>query len=88
MAKTITLSLENWHTLQEKIVEDHGRTTLIIGWRLREQLGFTVRQHSDYSSDSTKNWNTIRLDFWCDQMQTMFLLKYSDYLNSQHSLDY
>lgn len=63
MAKTITLSLENWHTLQEKIVEDHGRTILIISWRLREQLGFTVRQHSDYSGDSTRNWNTIQLDF-------------------------
>jgi hypothetical protein len=88
VAKTITLSVSSWHLLQEKIVEDYGRTTLLISWRLRDTLGFTVRQHSDYSGDGSHNWNTIRLDFWNDQMQTMFLLKYSDYLNSEHSPDH
>lgn len=76
MAKTITLSLYNWHTLQEKIVEDYGRTILLISWRLKATLGFTVREHK----------NTIRLDFWDDQLQTLFLLKYSNYLNSEDFL--
>ena len=89
MAKTITLSVSSWHKLQEKIVEDHGRTTLLISWRLRDTLGFTVREHRDYQPDASWDQeNTIRLDFWDDQMQTMFLLKYSDYLNSEHSPDH
>lgn len=88
MAKTITLSLKNWHELQEKIVEDYGRTTLLISWKLRDTLGFTAREHIDYNRGDWHNSTTIRLDFWCDQMQTMFLLKYSNYLTSQHSLDH
>ena len=87
MAKTITLSLYNWHTLQEKIVEDYGRTTLLISWRLRDTLGFTAREHIDYNRDDWHNSTTIRLDFWDDAMQTMFLLKYSDYLKTQDKQD-
>ncbi len=87
MAKTITLSLDNWHKLQEKIVEDHGRTTLLISWRLRDTLGFTAREHIDYAHDDWKKTHTIRLDFWDDAMQTLFLLKYSDYLKTQDKQD-
>jgi len=83
MAKTLTISHRAWNKLKEKITEDYGRATVLISWRLRDQLGFTVREHRDYQSDA--NWdqeNTIRLDFWDNQMQTMFLLRYSDYLDS------
>ena len=79
-AKTITLSLNNWHKLQEKIVEDHGRTTVLISWRLRDTLGFTVRKHREYNQGPWCDSTTIRLDFWNDAMQTIFLLKYNDYL--------
>jgi hypothetical protein len=83
MAKTLTMSHRAWHKLKEKITEDYGRATVLISWRLREHVGFTVREHRDYQSGA--NWdqeNTIRLDFWDDSMQTMFLLRYSDYLDS------
>ena len=85
MAKTLTLSYTAWDKLKEKITEDYGRATVLISWRLRDQLGFTVREHVDYQSGANDGWitgNTIRLDFWDDQMQTMFLLRYSDYLDS------
>lgn len=84
MAKTLTLSYTAWHKLQERIIEDYGRATLLISWRLREHVGFTVREHTDYHSGANDGWitgNTIRLDFWDDQLQTMFLLRYSDYLD-------
>jgi hypothetical protein len=85
MKHTITLSHIAWHTLREKIIEDYGRTTVMISWRLRETLGFTVREHRDYNQDDWATRHTIRLDFWNDQMQTMFLLKYSDYLQSHEN---
>jgi hypothetical protein len=82
MAKTLTLSYTAWDKLKEKITEDYGRATVLISWRLRDQLGFTVREHIEYNQEDWRNSHTIRLDFWDDQMQTMFLLRYSDYLDS------
>jgi len=82
MAKTLTISYRAWNKLREKIIEDYGQTTVMISWRLRETLGFTVREHRDYNQDHWETRHTIRLDFWDDSMQTMFLLKYSDYLNT------
>jgi hypothetical protein len=80
MTKTLTLSHKNWNNLRNKIIEDYGQATVLISWRLRTTLGFTVREHRDYNQDDWEHANTIRLDFWDDQLQTMFLLRYSDYL--------
>ena len=84
MAKTFALSIGRWHKLQEKILEDHGRATLMISWRLKATLGFTVREHYwyDHVDGFMDKFADIRLDFWDDQMQTMFLLKYSDFLSA------
>ena len=76
MKHTITLTMDRWHKLQEKIIEDYGRTTMLISWRLKATLGFTVREHWDHNQDEY----TIRLDFWDEQLQTLFLLKYSDFI--------
>ena len=83
MAKTLTLSFDAWRKLQEKIIEDYGRTTMLISWRLKSTLGFTVREHVDYTQDNWADRNTIRLDFWDDQLQTLFLLKYSDFISTE-----
>lgn len=82
MAKTLAINDYRWAKLKAKIVEDYGLATVLISWRLRNTLGFTVREHRDYANES--GWdNSIRLDFWDDQLQTMFLLKYSDYLAAE-----
>ena len=81
MAKTITLKNQQWEKLKSQIIEDYGRTTVMISWRLRDTLGVTVRQHR--GNESVLEWAdvyTMRLDFWDEQLHTMFLLKYSDYL--------
>jgi len=86
MAKTIAMTERQWAKLKDKIVEDYGRTTILISWRLRDTLGFTIREYRDYSPGQAQkeypfdNWTNIRLDFWDEQLHTMFLLKYSDYL--------
>lgn len=88
MAKTLAISHPAWDKLKEKIIEDYGRATVLISWRLREHVGFTVREHTDYQSGDNGGWitgNTIRLDFWDDSMQTMFLLRYADFLNNTTS---
>ncbi len=85
MAKTLAISHHAWHKLKEKIIEDYGQTTVMISWRLRDQVGFTVREHHDYNQNEWHLSHNIRLDFWDDQMQTMFLLRYSDFLNYEAS---
>jgi hypothetical protein len=88
MKHTISLTYSGWQRLKEKIVQDYGAATVLISWRLREQVGFTVREHYEYITSD--NWNPhrpIRLDFWNEQLQTLFLLKYSDYLEDQLTKD-
>lgn len=81
MKHTIALSYQDWDKLKTKIVEDYGYTTVLISWRMREQLGCTVRDHRDYSHDDWRSSKPMRLDFWDEQLQTLFLLKYSDYIS-------
>lgn len=82
MAKTLAINNWQWLKLRAKIVEEYGQSTVLISWRLKDTLGFTVREHRNYADESGWN-NSIRLDFWDDQLQTMFLLKYSDYLDAE-----
>lgn len=87
MKHTLTLSVRSWQLLQEKIIEDYGRATVLISWRLKATLGFTVREHRDYGFDSLAVWagTTIRLDFWDEQLQTLFLLRYGEYINTHEN---
>ena len=88
MAKTISMSERQWAKLKDKIVEDYGQATVLISWRLRDTLGFTVREYRDYSVSLEKYaLSYIRLDFWDDHLNTMFLLKYSDYLGNTSNSD-
>lgn len=86
MIHTISMTHKSWELLKEQIIKDYGRTTIMISWRLKETLGFTIREHHDYRSD----YNTrkpIKLDFYDEQLQTLFLLKYSDFVNNQQMND-
>ena len=82
MKHTLTLSVRRWQLLQERIIEDYGRTTMLISWRLKATLGFTVREHRDYDQDEWENIHSIRLDFYDENLQTLFLLKYSEFITT------
>ena len=85
MKHTITLSFSAWHKLQERIIADYGRSTLLISWRLKSTLGFTVREHRDYTQDEWEKTHTIRLDFYDEQLQTLFLIRYGDLLEDRET---
>jgi len=84
MKHTLTLSVRNWQLLQERIIEDYGRATMLISWRTKATLGFTVREHRDYDQDGWQ-FTTIRLDFYDEQLQTVFLLRYGEYINTHEN---
>lgn len=85
MKHTLVLSVRRWHLLQERIVEDYGRATLLISWRLKAQLGFSVREHHWYEDRDgfMDRFNDIRLDFYDEQLQTLFLLRYGEFANAE-----
>lgn len=85
MKHTLVLSTNAWHSLQEKIIEDYGRATLMISWRLKATLGFSVREHTWYGhvDGFLDRFTDIRLDFYDEQLQTLFLLKYSEFVNTE-----
>ena len=73
---TLTLTEYKWNQLYNHIREEYGDTTVIISWRLKETLGFTVRRHRDYNPINGHMVNDIRLDFYNDAALTFFQLKY------------
>jgi hypothetical protein len=91
MTKPIVLSEETWANISNQIAKTYPPSVLLIRNRMREVLGFTVRHHEEWM-DSHVNINDvsygtrwrlikIHLDFYNEPKRTMFLLKYSEYLD-------
>ena len=73
---TLILTESNWNTIYNQIREEYGDTTVIISWKLKETLGFTVRRHRDYNPINGHMVDDIRLDFYDEPAMTFFQLKY------------
>jgi len=79
MANTIELSQEEWQNIKSKIQEEYGPNILLISWKLKRTLGFTLRHHQTYVDDGDygSGWVTkCMLDFYDDELETVFRLKY------------
>ena len=73
---TLTLTEKKWNKLYNQIREEHGDSTVLLSWKLKETLGFTVRRHRDYDPVNGHMVNDIRLDFYDEAALTFFQLKY------------
>ena len=73
---TLILTESKWNTIYNLIREEYGDTTVIISWKLKETLGFTVRRHRDYDPINGHMIDDIRLDFYDESAMTFFQLKY------------
>ena len=73
--RSFKLKPGQWVALKARLLQDYAPADVLITWRCRERLGFTVRQHQGYG-DKVR----YHLDFWDDGMRTFFVLKYADYL--------
>lgn len=83
MSKPIVLTHRQWDKLKTRLTNDYSPSVMMISWRMKEKLGFTVREYQAWREVGSK-WNAtsdIRLDFYDEPKRTMFLLKYSEYLN-------
>lgn len=73
---TLVLSEKKWNNIYNQIRKEYGDTVVIISWKLRETLGFTVRRHRDYDPVNGHMIDDIRLDFYDEPALTYFQLKY------------
>jgi len=76
----------DWESISEKIIEEYG-ASMMISWKLKRELGFTVRHHKGLVSYSGDNEiedlkgrfyyePQIHLDFYNEAAQSFFTLKY------------
>jgi len=48
MSRPVILTTEEWINIRNRITNEHGLSTTMISWKLKEKLGFTVRIHEHY----------------------------------------
>jgi hypothetical protein len=81
----IKLEPGRWDKIHQQLSTEYPASVMLIRSRMREVLGFTVREHSEWITTSTKRkdgtsvgyyktW--ICLDFYNDAMLSWFQLKY------------
>lgn len=74
----IKLTLSQWYKLREQLLLDYPKSVIIVAWKTREVLGFTVRRKQNPTWDAVPK---IYLDFFDKKKRSFFLLKYSEYFN-------
>lgn len=81
VAKTIKVKFAEWHSLSDRLQEEyqHKPSVLLIRTVMRRELGFTTREQWDWEEDKRGNTSPIHymcLDFYDDQLEMFFRLKY------------
>jgi hypothetical protein len=88
--KPLVLTPEQWIAIRQEIDKNHPKSVTMVRWKMREVLGFTTREHTEwlgYYDEATKEHRkskfhgyrtTIHLDFYNESQRTMFLLKYGN----------
>ena len=86
MSKPIILTQSKWYNLRKRLTTDHSPGIMMLSYRMKEKLGFTVREHREWT-EQRGYMTDIRLDFYSEPKRTMFLLKYSEYLDNSGITD-
>jgi len=93
--KTIKLTVSQWQRIREQLHEEHPKSIFMIRNKMRSVLGFTIREHNQWidvkpkldDEDTYRNRGysqlQIHLDFYSENKQTMFLMKFSEIINDR-----
>jgi len=71
----ITLKQSEWNRLKSQLELDWPRSVMLIRSKMRDELGFTVREHKWYA-EQHGYMKQICLDFYDESKETWFRLKY------------
>ena len=94
MTRSIKLSEPDWATLHDRLKQDYPKSVILIREKMKRVLGFVPREHEEWHEindpqKTYKGWRTrypettIHLDFYDDRKKTMFMMKYSEYLDGK-----
>lgn len=83
--KPVILKVSIWQKIREELHKEHPKSVFMIRDRMRQVLGFTVREHKAFvpKMDGGYYDTEIHLDFFSENKRTMFLLKWSEFLNEK-----
>ena len=90
--KPIVLKPRQWRKLRDELHKEYPKSVFLLRDRMKTKLGFTVREHrqwvdnpkpSDYEWDKGYYDEQVHLDFYSENKRTMFLLKWSEFINKE-----
>lgn len=84
MSKSIILSEHTWRKLYTQLAQDNPPSVLLIREKMKKVLGFTSRRHNYFNRADDYFVDEVHLDFYNEAKRTMFLLKYSEFLNETY----
>ena len=84
MSKSIILSEHIWGKLYTQLARDNPHSVILIREKMKKVLGFVPREHNYFNIEDDYAVEEIHLDFYDEQKRTMFLLKYSEFINETH----
>ena len=71
----LTLTVKEWNKLYKQLNEEWPRSVMMIRSKMKEELGFTVREHRWYT-EQHGSMKQICLDFYDESKETWFRLRY------------
>lgn len=86
MSKPIELTEESWKKLHHRLLEDYPKSHVLIREKMRAKLGFMPRWHEEWVTVDDLGYPmkyakiNVCLDFYDEPKRTMFMLKYSEFL--------
>lgn len=86
MSKHISLTPAQWDKLKSRLMSDYPASTILIREKTKTVLGFVARNYEEWNLDHHDSWEKkqdVRLDFYNEPKRTMFMLKYSEYLDGR-----
>lgn len=74
----ITLKRDEWRKIELRLREEyaHKPSIMMIRYVMKRELGFTVRDNSQWVPGSGQYDGVVCLDFYDDVIETVFRLKY------------
>ena len=84
MTRPIKLTVDSWNKIQSQLMIDYPKSVVLIRDAMKRKLGFTTRNHREWKPEMVSYEEHVMLDFYNEPKRTMFLLKYSDYLDDNN----
>lgn len=75
---------KNWAIVREVLTQENLKSTMMISTKMRERLGFSVREHRHWDQVDGRYKFTeekIVLDFYSEKKYTMFLIRFGEYVS-------